>query len=463
MAISLTCSDCGKRLKARDELAGKLLPCPNCGHKVLVPEADEDIAGYLLQDDTPPPPEPAPSIAPSASEEEEEEQTIVGRKPPQAAAKTQKVASKALPPLTTNEPPLWLRHLHWLLVLALLPLAFSLLDHGNREDFEQRFVKTLEAAPVEVQLKIEHLQDNDNQESLTLDDLFALLPEHKLIGAWLPRGSFAHWGFAAGSALLFMTFFLLLAAQKTANPLHLLGMGLFTATIGILLLLLLQVLADWSQGIWLRGGNIVVVIFYIVKLIGFSYRAALDPSNGFFLSFVGYTLGVGFCEEVCKALPLLWHYHNHGSIQRWRTAFLWGLASGAGFGISEGIMYSSRYYNGMSGPDMYVVRFISCVALHALWTGSVAITIHQKQGLLQGVESWYEYIPRLYLVVGVPMILHGLYDTLLKKEMNAIALGIAVLSFLFLAFQISRLHGEDDEEAHKAMLQEYKRRRAAMS
>ena len=313
MAISLTCSDCGKRLKARDELAGKLLPCPHCGHKVLVPEADENIAGYLLRDDAPPPSEPTPSIPSSASEEED--QIVERRKPPQAATKAQKAAPKTLPPLTTNEPPLWLRHLHWLLVLALLPLAFSLLNRGDREDFEQRFDKTLEAAPEEVQLKIVHLQENDNQESLTLDELFALLPEHKLIGAWLPRGSFAHWGFAAGSALLFMTFFLLLAAQKTANPLHLLGMGLFTATIGILLLLLLQVLADWSQGIWLRGGNIVVVIFYIVKLIGFSYRAALDPSNGFFLSFVGYTLGVGFCEEVCKALPLLWHYHNHGSIQ----------------------------------------------------------------------------------------------------------------------------------------------------
>jgi hypothetical protein len=63
----------------------------------------------------------------------------------------------------------------------------------------------------------------------------------------------------------------------------------------------------------------------------------------------------------------------------------------------------------------------------------------------------------------VPMLLHGLYDTLLKKEMNAVALGVAVLSFLFLAFQISRLHGADDVAAREAMLREYKRRRAAMS
>jgi RsiW-degrading membrane proteinase PrsW (M82 family) len=392
----------------------------------------------------------------------------VRRKPPRTAPQTRKVES--LPPLTMNEPPLWLRHLHWLLVLALLPLAFSLLIHADREDLKDRFLKTVEAAPMDVQLRImeleakaERIKEGEEEKQVTLDDFLTVLPEHKLIGAWLPRRTFAHWGLAAGATMLFMAFFLLLASQKTANPVHLLLYGFFTATVGILLLLLLQVLADWSQGIWLRGGNIVVLIFYIVKLIGFSYRAALDPGNGFFLSFVGYTMGVGFCEEVCKALPLLWQYHNKTSPQGWRTPFLWGLASGAGFGISEGIMYSSRYYNGISGADIYVVRFISCVALHALWTGSVAITLHKRQELIQDVGSWYEYIPRLYLIVGVPMLLHGLYDTLLKKDMNAIALGVAVLSFLFLAFQISRLHDEDDEEARKAMLREYKGRRAAMS
>src|SRR5579871_544532 len=466
MPISLTCKECGKRLKAREELAGKLLPCPNCGSKVLVPEPDENIASYLLKDE-PPAPSPSPPAIPAPSSEEEEE--VVGRRqPPRTAPQTRKM--EVLPPLAMNEPPLWLRHLHWLLVLALLPLAFSLLKHVDREDLKERSLKTVEAAPLDVQLRILKLHSNvheatedDEERGPTIEEVLDILPEHKLIGAWLPRRSFAHWGLAAGSAVLFMTFFLLLSSQKTANPVHLLLYGFFTATVGILLLLLLQVLADWSPGIWLRGGNIVVLIFYIVKLIGYSYRAALDPSNGFFLSFVGYTLGVGFCEEVCKALPLLWHYHNKDSPRSWRTPFLWGLASGAGFGISEGIMYSSRHYNGISGADIYIVRFISCVALHALWTGSVAITLHKRQELIQDVDSWYEYIPRLYLIVGVPMVLHGLYDTLLKKDMNAIALGVAVVGFLFLAFQISRLHGADDEEARKAMLREYKRRRAAMS
>src|SRR5438132_8581921 len=32
---------------------------------------------------------------------------------------------------------------------------------------------------------------------------------------------------------------------------------------------------------------------------------------------------------------------------RWNSLLMWGLASGIGFGIAEGIMYSSRYYNGI--------------------------------------------------------------------------------------------------------------------
>jgi RsiW-degrading membrane proteinase PrsW (M82 family) len=212
--------------------------------------------------------------------------------------------------------------------------------------------------------------------------------------------------------------------------------------------------------VWFHGRSIVVILFYIVKLIGYSYRAALDPENGFFLSFLGFTFGVGFCEEVCKALPLLWHYRRPTDLA-WRGAFLWGLASGAGFGISEGITYASDYYNGITGSEIYYVRFISCVALHALWTGSVAITLYNRQELLQKEMPWYEYIAPVFLIVAVPMVLHGLYDTLLKKELNGAALGVAVVSFLFLAFQLSRLHGVDDEAANKALLEEYARRRSA--
>src|SRR5205823_12009793 len=126
---------------------------------------------------------------------------------------------------------------------------------------------------------------------------------------------------------------------------------------------------------------------WIAKLIGLSYRAALDPDNGFWVSFIGFTLGVGLLEELCKIFPVVVRYCRVPD-DNWRGAFLWGLASGAGFGIAEGVIYSANYYNGITGSGIYVVRFVSCVALHALWTGCAAITVQQKQHWLHRAQRW---------------------------------------------------------------------------
>jgi len=113
-----------------------------------------------------------------------------------------------------------------------------------------------------------------------------------------------------------------------------------------------------------------VLIFYIVKFIGFSYRAAWTRKTGFILSFLDLRSASDLrrvSEGPARSLAL-------PPIER--TELAWsvsmGVGVGAGFGIAEGIMYSSRYYNGLAGPGIYFVRFISCVALHALWSGSSA-------------------------------------------------------------------------------------------
>ncbi|MBI3411030.1 MAG: PrsW family intramembrane metalloprotease [Planctomycetes bacterium] len=424
MPISVTCAGCGKKLKAKPELAGKRVACPNCRHPITVPELPKE-------------PEPPAKKKPLAT-----------------------------PPLSMKEPSSWHRHLHWLLILALVPLAFSLLEvREEKSVFISKLKTTLDQAPPDVRMRLiqEILElEKGGKGRGSIENLFAVLPERKFDGAFLSRNSWLHWGFGAAAAVLFLGFLAFLASEDSEAVSVIFVHGLFTATVGIILLLVLQTLANWSQGVWMTGTGIIVILFYIVKLIGFSYQAAIDPDNSFFLSFLGYTAGVGFCEEACKALPLLWHYRS-GSDQGWRTAFHWGLASGAGFGVAEGIMYSSGFYNGVSGMGDYFVRFISCVALHALWTGSVGITINQKQHLIQGDFRWFEYIPRVLVLVAVPMILHGLYDTFLKKNMSALALLVAAVSFVYLAFQISRLRGEDDKTAKDEMLKEYQRRKAALS
>ena len=291
-------------------------------------------------------------------------------------------------------------------------------------------------------------------------DLLLTLPGHKLEGAFLACDSVLHWLFALVSVAAYMTFFVYLASDRCANPLHLLGLGIFTATVGILLLLVVQVMA--TIGV-VGGRGLGGLILFILALIGLSYSLALDPDTGFFASFLGFTCGVGLCEELVKALPILIFY-KFGLKQNWRGAFLWGLASGAGFGVSEGIMYSADYYNGITGPGIYVVRFVSCVALHAVWTGSVAISINQRQYLLQEEqEYWVMYVVAVLRMIAIPMVLHGLYDTLLKKELDLLALVTAAASFGYLAWQISRLRTSDDEDERAAHVSQYIRSRILAS
>jgi RsiW-degrading membrane proteinase PrsW (M82 family) len=93
-----------------------------------------------------------------------------------------------------------------------------------------------------------------------------------------------------------------------------------------------------------------------------------------------------------------------------------------------------------------VVRFISCVALHAVWSGAVGIAAYRVRDQLRDADggTWALLILR---VLAIPMILHGLYDTLLKKEMNAYALLAAVASFAYLAVMVEVSKRREDDAA----------------
>jgi RsiW-degrading membrane proteinase PrsW (M82 family) len=327
------------------------------------------------------------------------------------------------------------RFVYLVLLLALIPLAYSTLTR-NADEFSQRLERTLEAHP----------ESREKVDELSKDEFLDLLPDHRLEGALLSADSWAHWGFALLSSGVFFAVLLVIFPRGRREVPGILAVGAFTATIGIVLLLGFQAVADWTQGTWVTGRSILVIFFYLAKFIGFSYRAALDPENGFLLSCLGFTFGVGLCEEMCKALPLLYRYKSREL--PWKTACLWGLASGVGFGVSEGITYSSNFYNGIQGGEIYLVRFASCVALHAVWSGAAAIVIHRKQHLLQNADSWWHFLGTSVLLVSVPMALHGVYDTLLKKDHEALALATALASFGWLAWQIEviwKLYGDVEE------------------
>ena len=434
MPILFRC-DCGKRLQADDALAGRMTRCPQCQDVLEIPspggvgELAEDMmqaalspepggrsGGSALYDLESPDQSPIPAMLPAVSPIDRASLGTV-TSPTDAPASSRSIREYA----------------YLLLGLALIPLVFSLLGKDeSKTTIGDRIEATLQEATPEQLQRARPILSKD--QGVSLDDLLRVMPEGKLLGAHLPRDSGMHWIYAAVAAAGFLILTLAFFSVERANPLHMLVIGLFTGTVGIIFLMLVQFCSQIRFGRF-HGRGWVALIMLILMFIGWSYRSALDPDSNFFLSTFGFTFGVGFCEELTKAIPLLFYFKRDAAMG-WRGACLWGLASGVGFGVSEGIMYSGDHYNGISGGDIYIVRFVSCVALHAMWAASVGIAIARNLDDYESASDQGQFALFLVRMLAVPMLLHGLYDTLLKKDMNVWALVVAVISFGWLVMQI---------------------------
>ncbi len=433
MPIQFQCA-CGKKLQADDALAGRMTRCPQCQAvlKIPRPEVDRESAADVIP--PAPAPEPGAGVGPPA---------LYDPEPP--ARQPISLTMTAVPPIddpTSNTaasgPALpasgsFREYAYLLLGLALIPLFFSLLgEDDSQTTIVQRIDATLKEATPEQRQRVQPILTKED--GVSLDDLLRAMPEGKLLGAHLPRDSAMHWMYAAVTAAGFLILTLAFFSVERANPLHLLGIGLFTGTVGIVFLILVQFCSQFRVG-RIYGRGWVALIMLILMFIGWSYHSALDPKSNLVWSAIGFTFGVGLCEELTKAIPLFF-YLQRDAAMGWRGACLWGLASGVGFGVSEGIMYSGDHYNGISGGEIYIVRFVSCVALHAMWAASVGIAIARHIDEYESVSDKGQFALFMLRMLAVPMVLHGLYDTLLKKDMNVWALVVAVISFGWLAMQI---------------------------
>lgn len=493
MPQSVICHGCQKSLKAPDKLAGKRVRCPSCQTIVSIPALADPEPVPELDDESNDPPAaaarltarpprdsgfddtfdwsqplepaghtsldrdedipdlddlpalPAPTVRrPKQTRDESDDASPVMFARRQGAEASVRSRRKPRPDSdagaemaadSLGESGHWRNNLHWVLALAMLPLALSIVL--PTASVPERLAKTFEEHP-QLEKQLEGVR--------SLDEFFAVLPDHRFPGAHLERGTLFHWGYALASATAFLLLLLAMFPGSRAGAPRLLWTGVITGTVGIVLLLGFQFVAEWTQHFNLRGRSIVVLLFYIVKFIGFSYRCATDGDTGFVLSFMGFTCGVGLCEELCKALPVAIYL---GTAQRpdWRAACLVGLASGIGFGVSEGIMYSSDYYNGIAPGLTYLVRFASCVALHAVWASSVALLMYDNQDYVpfnsMGDFEWSDIANFVLFYLAIAMVLHGLYDTLLKQDLPLGALAIAAASFGWWAWLLQRQRAAD--------------------
>lgn len=293
------------------------------------------------------------------------------------------------------------------MLAALIPLA--IFTFTSRDDLKERRDESRKQYP-EIARKF-------TDSRLTEAEVLAF-PSHRIEGAAFSRKTSVHWAIALLTALVFWEFILIIQPMGNSTSRQLWAVGAFTGTLGILMLLIVTIV----------GIAAMILNIPILKYIGYSYSAATDPKNGFVASMIGFTIGVGFLEELCKALPLYWHYRKAATLDA-RGAVVWGLATGIGFGVSEGISYSSNFYNGISGGGIYVVRFISCVSLHAVWSATVGILIWKRQDRIHHLDRFYQWFPILFWTLSSSMVIHGFYDTCLKKEYSTASLAAALFSF----------------------------------
>lgn len=102
------------------------------------------------------------------------------------------------------------------------------------------------------------------------------------------------------------------------------------------------------------------------------FLLGLTRSNAFLARGAGMFLGVGLWEELAKAAVLFWLVRRPGIILIPQTVVFYGMISGLGFGIYEGVGYQQTV-NREQGVDaayfLNIARLTSLPFLHAIWTG----------------------------------------------------------------------------------------------
>ena len=186
-----------------------------------------------------------------------------------------------------------------------------------------------------------------------------------------------------------------------------------------------------------------IVIFFLSQITAlilvnlqsfppFSILYSFTDSSIIIARIVGFIFGVGILEEFIKSVPLYFIVNKTKEPLIPQTLVLYGLISGIGFGVLEGVIYqtgvnSELEYN--SAFFMNVARLTSLPFLHAIWCGISGYFLSFSQLFPLNRKGL------ILLSISVPAILHGLYDVF---TWSIIGLAITIFSVLLLVFYIKK-------------------------
>ena len=184
----------------------------------------------------------------------------------------------------------------------------------------------------------------------------------------------------------------------------------------------------WTVAFWLliRPGHItrligwlavaiVAAVMVLLPIVTLPWEDALDRTATSH-NLLPWIYGVGFAEEVTKALPILvgalllrWVWKTTLDVRVWM--FL-GTIAGLAFGVRESVFYTASYLMQGNHKAALAVPLILTFAQrvfvdgfqHAVWTGIAAFFIGM------GVNYRRRRIPLILFGITLPALLHGLND-----------------------------------------------------
>ncbi len=157
--------------------------------------------------------------------------------------------------------------------------------------------------------------------------------------------------------------------------------------------------------------SVQILIFFSVFVLDINqfnpFYRLIEEGNSFVNQVIGFVFGVGVFEELVKLLPvdLFLKYSKEPLLPQ--TVVFYGLISGIGFGVFEGVIYqinvnSKLDYN--TSFFMNIARLTSLPFLHAVWSGISSYFI--SFSFLYPIKRYSMWL----LAIFIPAILHGLYD-----------------------------------------------------
>ncbi|HTD35453.1 MAG TPA: PrsW family glutamic-type intramembrane protease, partial [Candidatus Elarobacter sp.] len=196
----------------------------------------------------------------------------------------------------------------------------------------------------------------------------------------------------------------------------------------------------WRKALFAYFGTSLIGMTLLTLALVLNVEAIRDPliaATNPLISIPASIVFIGFPEELTKALVLfaMWRFFGVPGL---RTFLFYGLVSGLGFGISEGIGYqvgpyaAAAQHTGDIGAYYLanVLRLTSLPFFHAVWAGTAAYLIWFGARIPSARAGF------IVLAILIPATFHGLYDAL-SDRWELLALLTVGLSIVLLGIYVA--------------------------